>query len=114
MIFVGDDWAEEHHDVHVMNEAGDRLAGRRLPEGLEGVRRFHELVADFADDPGQVVVGIETDRGLWVHALAAAGYEVYAVNPLSVARYRERHNVAGAKSDAGGGCPILCVGGATP
>ncbi len=101
MIFVGDDWAEAHHDVQVMNEAGEKLAARRLPEGLEGVRRFHELVADFVDEPGKVVVGIETDRGLWVHALAAAGYEVYAINPLAVARYRDRHNVAGAKSDAG-------------
>jgi transposase len=101
MIFVGDDWAEAHHDIHVMNEAGERLAARRLPEGLEGIRRFHELVAVFVDDPGEVVVGIETDRGLWVHALAAAGYEVYAANPLAVARYRDRHNVAGAKSDAG-------------
>ena len=101
MIFVGDDWAEAHHDVHVMNEAGDRLAVRRLPEGMEGIRRFHELVAAFVDDSGEVVVGIETDRGLWVHALAAAGYEVYAINPLAVARYRDRHNVAGAKSDAG-------------
>jgi transposase len=101
MIFVGDDWAEAHHDVHVMNEGGDRLAARRLPEGLEGIRRFHELVAAFVEDPGEVVVGIETDRGLWVHALAAAGYEVYAINPLAVARYRDRHHVAGAKSDAG-------------
>ncbi len=101
MIFVGDDWAEDHHDVHVRNEAGERLAARRLPEGLEGIRRLHELVAGFADDAAEVVVGIETDRGLWVHALAAAGYAVYAINPLAVARYRERHNVGGAKSDAG-------------
>jgi transposase len=100
LIFVGDDWAEAHHDVCVMNEAGDRLAGRRLPEGLEGIRRLHELVAGFATDPGEVVVGIETDRGLWVHALATAGYQVYAINPLAVNRYRDRHNVAGAKSDA--------------
>ena len=101
MIFVGDDWAEAHHDVHVMDEMGKRLAGRRLPEGLEGIKRFHELLAELADEPGQVVIGIETDRGLWVHALAAAGYEVYAINPLAVARYRDRHNVGGAKSDAG-------------
>src|SRR5262245_37335659 len=101
MIFVGDDWAEAHHDVHVMNEAGEKLAAQRLPEGLDGVRRFHELVADLVDDPAQVVVGIETDRGLWVHALAGAGYELYAINPLAVARYRDRHNIAGAKSDPG-------------
>ena len=100
-IFVGDDWAEAHHDVHLMNETGEHLAARRLPEGLEGVRRFHELVADHVEEPGEVVVGIEVDRGLWVAALAAAGYEIYAINPLAVSRYRDRHNLAGAKSDAG-------------
>jgi transposase len=47
------------------------------------------------------VVGIETDRGPWVQALIAAGYTVYAVNPLQVARYRERHGTSGAKSDPG-------------
>ena len=86
MIFVGDDWAEAHHDVHLMNEAGERLAARRLPEGLEGFRRLHELVAGFAVDTSNAVVGIETDRGLWAHALVAAGYQVYAINPLVVAR----------------------------
>ncbi len=101
MLFVGDDWAEDHHDVHLMDEAGTQIARRRLPEGLAGMRSFHELVADHAEDPDEVVVGIETDRGLWVQALVAAGYQLYAINPLAVARYRDRHNVAGAKSDAG-------------
>ena len=101
MLFVGDDWAEDHHDVHLMDETGVQVARRRLPEGLAGIRGFHELVADHAEVPGEVVVGIETDRGLWVQALIAAGYQLYAINPLAVARYRERHNVAGAKSDAG-------------
>ncbi|CCK58955.1 IS110 family transposase [Mycobacterium canetti] len=100
-IFVGDDWAEDHHDIHLMDADGARLAARRLPEGLAGIRGFHELVAGYAEEPGQVVIGIETDRGLWVEALAAAGYEVFAVNPLAVARYRDRHQVSGAKSDAG-------------
>src|ERR1700727_790190 len=101
MIFVGDDWAEDHHDIHVMDADGARLASRRLPEGLAGVSGFHELVASHAEEPSQVVIGIETDRGLWVQALSAAGYQVYAVNPLAVTRYRDRHQVSGAKSDAG-------------
>jgi transposase len=101
VIFVGDDWAEDHHDVCVMDETGTRLASRRLPEGLEGIGGFHELVADLINEPGEVVIGIETDRGVWVHALAASGYQVYAINPMAVSRYRDRHNVAGAKSDAG-------------
>ena len=102
-LFVGDDWAEEHHDVEVMDPAGRRLERARLPEGVAGMARLHELIgrhvpAD-ADDV-EVVVGIETDRGPWVQALVAAGYRVYSINPLQVARYRERHSVSGAKSDA--------------
>ena len=101
MIFVGDDWAEDHHDVYVMDVDGARLASRRLPEGLACIRGFHELVAAHVEEPSQVVIGIETDRGLWVPALGAADYQVFAVNPLAVARYRDRHQVSGAKSDAG-------------
>ena len=110
MLFVGDDWAEDHHDVEIVDDDGTVLARRRLPEGLEGVTRLHALIAaqmpeDWADlDPGEaaalVKVGIETDRGPWVAALVAAGYEVFAINPMSVARYRERHSTSGAKSDA--------------
>lgn len=99
LLFVGDDWAEDHHDVYLMDEDGRRLAAGRLSEGLAGISRLHRLVADHATDPNLVVVGIETDRGLWVQALVAAGYRVFAVNPLAVARYRDRHHVGGAKSD---------------
>ena len=101
MIFVGDDWAEDHHDVYLMDEAGQRLVSRRLPEGLLGIRGLHELIAAHAEEPGQVMIGIETDRGLWVAALVAAGYQVWAINPMAAARYRDRHHVSGAKSDAG-------------
>ena len=101
MIFVGNDWSEGHHDVYVMDEEGTRLGYARLPEGLAGVARFHEMVAEDASDPAEVVVGIETDRGLWVAALVGAGYQVYAINPLAVSRYRDRHSLAGAKSDRG-------------
>lgn len=101
LIFVGNDWAEDHHDIHIMNSDGKKLASRRFPEGIEALGRVHALIAEHAQDPEQVVVGIETDRGLWVSALVAAGYRVYAVNPLKVARYRERHHVGGGKSDPG-------------
>ncbi|WP_372513171.1 IS110 family transposase [Mycolicibacterium frederiksbergense] len=47
-LFVGDDWAEDHHDIHLMDTDGTKLASRRLPEGLAGIRGFHELVADHA------------------------------------------------------------------
>jgi hypothetical protein len=101
MIFVGVDWAEAHHDVHVEDEEGKRLGSGRLPEGVEGIARFHELVGAHVEEPGDVVIGIETDRGLFVAALVAAGYLVFAVNPMSTSRYRDRHSSSGAKSDRG-------------
>ena len=103
MLFVGDDWAEDHHDVELMDPTGRRLAKTRLPEGVAGITALHELIGRHLiedADTAEVLIGIETDRGPWVQALIAAGYRVYAINPLQVARYRERHSVSGAKSDA--------------
>jgi transposase len=104
VLFVGNDWAEDHHDVEVQDETGRRLGKARLPEGVAGIARLHELIGGFTTEDmtaEQVLVGIETDRGPWVAALVAAGYTVFAINPRQVARYRERHGTSGAKSDAG-------------
>ena len=111
MLFVGDDWAEDHHDVEVEDADGRRLARARLPEGIAGLTRLHELIAEHLSDDDvdpetgfvahNVAIGIETDRGTWVSALVAAGYQVFPINPMSVARYRDRHATSGAKSDRG-------------
>jgi transposase-like protein len=79
MVFVGDDWAKDHHDVELVDDNGRRLARARLPEGMDGVSRLHALIAEHAPpqwadlDPDEVAargrVGIETDRGPWVQAL---------------------------------------------
>lgn len=107
LLFIGDDWAEDHHDVELMDSSGRRLAKARLPEGIAGMARLHAMIgqalgddAEAEDAAARVKIGIETDRGPWVQALAAAGYTVYPVNPLQAARYRERLGVSGAKSDA--------------
>ncbi|MEV4251305.1 IS110 family transposase [Streptosporangium canum] len=104
-LFVGDDWAEQHHDVELMDASGRRPAKARLPEGVAGMTKLHAMVAgqvgqDVEAADVEVLVGIETDRGPWVQALLAAGYTVLAVSPLQAARYRERLSVSGAKSDA--------------
>ena len=101
-LFVGDDWAEDHHDVEVMDEAGKVLAKRRLPEGVAGIAQLHGLIGAHLGedaDEAEVIVGIETDRGPWVTALISAGYLLFPVNPLQASRYRERHGVSRAKSD---------------
>lgn len=104
MLFVGDDWAEDHHDVEVQEQDGKVLKRVRLPEGMAGMSRFHELVGRFvAEDaePSEVLVCIETDRGPWVRALRAAGYRVFGVDPKQAARHREILGSSGAKSDKG-------------
>jgi hypothetical protein len=110
MLFVGDDWAKDHHDVELVDEQGKRLAYRRFPEGLAGLSALHALIAahmppEWADLPpgeaaSRVKIGTERDHGVWVQALVAAGYEVFAINPFSVGNYRTRHSTSGAKSDA--------------
>ncbi len=101
MIFVGIDWAESHHDILVEDDQGQVVARRRIEHSLGGVGQLHALLTEHVDDPDEVLIGLETDRGLLVNALVAAGYQVYAINPLSVSRYRDRHTTSGAKSDRG-------------
>ena len=104
MIFVGVDWAEAHHDVCVLDGDGNVLGRRRVGDSFAGVGELHALVAAHLGDDeeaDQVVVGIEKDRGLIVTALVAANYQVYGINPMAAARYRDRHHVSGSKSDPG-------------
>jgi len=103
VLFVGNDWASDHHDVELQDQNGRRLAKARLPEGITGLTRLHALIGQHLGEdaePDQVLIGIETDRGPWVAALVAAGYRVFAVNPRQSARFRDRLGVSGAKSDA--------------
>jgi len=101
VIFAGVDWAEAHHDVCVMSEDGRVLEQRRVGDSVAGIGELHALIAAHAEEGELVAAGIEVDRGLVVTALLAAGYQVYAVNPMASARYRDRHSVSGAKSDRG-------------
>ena len=100
-MMCGIDWAERHHDVALMDGAGVIVARRRIADDLEGFGQLQELLAAHAENPIAVRIAIETDHGLLVAALRAAGHTVHAINPRAVARYRERHGQAGGKSDPG-------------
>ena len=104
MLFIGDDWAEAHHDIEIEDDFGQVLARRTATRGDgrdHGVARVGRGASRPDGEQDQVLVGIETDRGPWVQALLASGDTVYAINPMQVARYRERHSTSGAKSDPG-------------
>jgi hypothetical protein len=93
MLFVGDDWAEDHHDVEVQDQHGRSMRTARLAEGVDGMTRFHELVARFLPDdadPSQVLVCIETDRGPWVQALVKLRNDGDLRRNLSFLRLRAR------------------------
>jgi transposase len=101
MILVGIDWSEKWHDVCLMDEGGRVLGRRRVDDSLAGLTQLQSLIAEHAEDPAQVAIGIETPHGLMLRGLRAAGYAVHAVNPLAASRYRDRHGVSKKKSDRG-------------
>jgi hypothetical protein len=99
-ILCGIDWASDHHDVALIDPAGTKLARRRISDDAAGLGELVSLFAAQGGGPGTVKIAIETERGLLVASLRAAGYEIYPVNPKSVDRYRDRHHLARGKSDA--------------
>ena len=101
-VYCGIDWAEDHHDIALAGHDGQLLARRRISDDAAGLAQLLELLAAHGDSAGDPIpVAIETPRGLLVAALRATGRQVYPVNPMAVARYRDRHSVAGRKSDHG-------------
>ncbi|WP_243717817.1 IS110 family transposase, partial [Actinomadura sp. KC345] len=101
-IFAGIDWAEDHHDLAVVDDQGHLLAKRRIADDAAGFALLLQALAEAGDTPADPIpIAIETSRGLLVACLRGTGREVYAINPMAVSRYRDRHSVARRKSDAG-------------
>ena len=101
-VYCGIDWAEDHHDIALVDRDGQLLARLRIGDDAAGLAALLALLTEHGDTAGDPVpVAIETPRGLLVACLRATGRKVYPVNPLAVARYRDRHTVAGKKSDHG-------------
>jgi hypothetical protein len=99
-VFCGIDWAEGHHDIAVVDELGQLVAKKRIDETVTGFADLTVMLAEVGDtDEDPVPVAIETPRGLLVAVLRASGRPVFAINPMAVARYRERHTVSRGKSD---------------
>ncbi|HEX3827865.1 MAG TPA: IS110 family transposase, partial [Sporichthyaceae bacterium] len=101
-VFCGIDWAEDHHDVALVDNDGELIAKRRITDDTAGFGLLVALLAEVGDSvDAPIPVAIETGRGLLVACLRATGREVFAINPMAVSRYRDRHSVSGKKSDAG-------------
>lgn len=99
-ILCGIDWASDHHDVALIDPEGNKLGRLRIGDTAAGLGELAGMFAAHGGGPGTVKIAIETERGLLVASLRAAGYEIYPVNPKAVDRYRDRHHLARGKSDA--------------
>jgi len=99
VIFVGIDWSESHHDVEVQAGSGKVLKQLRIDADVAGLTRLQETLSELAEEPSQVVIGIESNHGLLVNALVASGYRLYSINPLTSARAREGESPGRSKSD---------------
>jgi len=100
MWYAGIDWADQHHDAVVIDEAGKRVGTTHVAhsaEGLDTLVTFLKGSGDVADHPDHLACIVETNRGLLITALLEAGLPVYPVNPKTVDRHRKP---AGAKTDA--------------
>ena len=114
-LFCGIDWAETHHDVAIIDNDGQLIAKKRIPDDPDGFAQLIEMLAAAGDNTNSPVpVAIETPRGLLVAALRATGRPVYAINPLAVARYRERQSVARSKSDHADAMTLANIGSYLP
>ncbi|MFD3678604.1 IS110 family transposase [Streptomyces sp. NPDC058613] len=102
MIYCGIDWAEKHHDVVLVDDAGQLLAKRRITDDAAGYQILLDLLAEYDNSQDEPVpIAIETNRGLLVAILRTGARQVYAINPLAAARYRDRHAVSRKKPDLG-------------
>lgn len=97
MLYAGIDWADQHHDVAVIDEAGQQVGVRRVAHTKAGLTDLTRFLLSLAPTPDQMACILETNQGLLIAALLEAGFPVYPVNPKTVDR---RRNAAGAKTDA--------------
>ncbi|KPI22270.1 transposase IS111A/IS1328/IS1533 [Actinobacteria bacterium OV320] len=102
MIYCGIDWAERTHDVALVDHSGQLLAKRHITDDAAGYKVLLDLLVEYGDTKeSPIPVAIETSRGLLVAVLRTGKRQVFAINPMAAARYRDRHSVSRKKSDPG-------------
>ena len=100
--YAGVDWATQSHHVRLTDGDGRDVGEKIFGHGGAGLG---ELVAwlmakSGAADPGQIHVAIEVPHGPVVETLLERRFNVYAVNPKQLDRFRDRFTLAGAKDDS--------------
>ena len=98
-VYVGIDWADDHHDIHVTDDSAAPLDSFSIPHSYDGMKKLRERLGKSSSDPGNVLVAVESHQGLLIYALLEAGYLLYPINPKAMDRYRDRYRMSSSKSD---------------
>lgn len=98
-VYVGIDWADDHHDVYVTNDAAAALDSFKITHSRAGMEKLISRVAKCCADGESVLVAVESHQGLLIYALLEAGYTLYPINPKAMDRYRDRYRMSSSKSD---------------
>jgi transposase len=98
-IYVGIDWADDHHDVYITDDSAKPLDRFTVAHSYQGVDDLKSHLAKFEVKPREILVAIESHQGLLIYSLLEVGYQVYAINPKTVSRYRDRYRMSTSKSD---------------
>lgn len=99
VVYVGVDWADDHHDICLTDDVAAKLGAFRITHDVTGVDELARRIAALGVPANDVHVAIERPDGLLVAALLERGYAVYPINPKAAERYRERQGTSGAKDD---------------
>jgi transposase len=97
MWFAGIDWADRHHEVVVLDDHGQSVAQCHVPHSVAGLAQLSAILNGLTDQQGQVLCVVETNQGLLISTLLAAGWTVYPVPTTTVKGLRRPGS---AKTDA--------------
>lgn len=100
--YAGVDWASGSHHVWLADQDGRRLGERSFKHAGDGLAEMVDwlLKLSGAADPGQIDVAIEVPHGPVVETLLERNFNVFALNPKQMDRFRDRYSVSGAKDDS--------------
>jgi len=98
-VYVGIDWADDHHNVYVTNDTATALDSFSIPHSYEGMEKLMKRLNKCSSSREEILVAIESHQGLLVYALLEAEYSVYPINPKAMDRYRDRYRMSSSKSD---------------
>ena len=94
--FAGFDWADDHHDVVLIDRQGSIIDQWTFDHTVEGWTECRRKLAAYG---AKLAIALETSRGLAIDELLRGEITLYPVQPVAASRLRDRKAPSGAKND---------------